>query len=246
MKILVLTAFHDEAKSFAATLEDALEVTFGKRKCLHGHIGVHEVYLCLCGVGTTSAAANTTALCERLAPDCIFICGSAGGLIPGQQTGDLVLGQAILDLDLHALPEIFPGTPYEPCLTDPHLAQPLDIEFSADPLLLELCKTTPLPNVGIGTIATSNIFPAPPTALETIKARRCHAIDMESSGVCRAAKYYDIPVLAIRAISNSLDAKGHDLGTPPTALAICSDRIRDFLQDLLTRIDALKPLILKS
>ncbi len=243
MKILILSAFHDEARSFIATLQDIREVTLGKRKCLQGRVGEHDVYVSFSGIGTTSAAATTTALCERLNPDCILLCGSAGGLTAGQKTGDLVIGESIVDIDLFTLPKALTGTPYEPCLTDPHLDKALDLEFAPHPLFLEVCAGTTLESVSKGKIVTSNTFPAPPDAFKTILSLGCNAIEMESTGVLNAAKHYDIPVMVIRAISNSLDDDGKDLGTPATALSTCADRIRDFLQDLFVRINALEPLV---
>ncbi len=245
MKVLVLTAFYDEAKSLVATLEGVSEVTFGKRKCFRGKSNGHDVYVSFSGIGTTSAAATTTALCERLEPDCILMCGSAGGLTAGQKTGDLVIGESVVDIDLHTLPKALMGTPYEPCLTDPHLATPLLLEHKPHELFLSICASSALPDVTTGKIVTSNTFPAPEAAFKTIRELGCNAIEMESTGVCNAAKHYDIPVIVVRAISNSLDDAGKDLGTPPTALTTCSDRIRDFLMDLLTRVHALEPLVLE-
>ncbi len=243
MRILVLTAFEAEARSFVASMEHTHEVTLGKRKCLQGRFGEHDIYVSFSGIGTTSAAATTTALCECLNPDCILLCGSAGGLTAGQKTGDLVIGESIVDIDLFTLPAALTGTPYEPCLTDPHLDRAIDLEFAAHPVFLEICSNTSLGSVSKGKIVTSNTFPAPPTAFEKILAMGCNAIEMESTGVFNAAKHYDVPVIVIRAISNSLDETGKDLGTPDTALATCADRIRDFLQELLSKIHALEPIV---
>ena len=63
---------------------------------------------------------------------------------------------------------------------------------------------------------------------------------MESVGVFQAAKYYDIPVISVRAISNLLNSSGDDLGTGSDALTICSERISMYLLALFTHIPALE------
>lgn len=243
MKILILTAFLEEAKSLIDTFEYSRELIFAKRKCYQGKANGHDIYVSFSGIGTTSAAATATALCERLEPDCIIMCGSAGGLTAGQKTGDLVIGASVVDIDLYTLPRGLTGTPYEPCLTDPHLAKPLVFEFKPHPLFLDLCADINLPDLSIGKIVTSNTFPAPEASFKTIIELGCNAIEMESTGVLNAVAHYDIPAIVVRAISNSLDAEGKDLGTPPTALSICSDRICAFLKEVFTKIQALEPLV---
>ena len=58
---------------------------------------------------------------------------------------------------------------------------------------------------------------------------------MESAGVFKAAEYYDVPVITIRAISNLLDDAGNDLGTRPDALGVCADRLALCLTAILNR-----------
>lgn len=240
MKILILFAFEDELKHFANSLSYFEKSHSAKREYLTTSINGHHLYVALSGIGTTNAANTTTALCEALNPECIFICGSAGGLIAGQKTGDILLGEKIIDIDLFNLPEILRGTPYESCLTDPHSKQAFAREFFPHPELLAICADTELSQIYRGIIATSNFFPAPKESFEQIKKLGCAGIEMESSAVFNAAKHYRIPVMTVRAISNSLDAEGNDLGTADDALNICSQRLSDYLWDLLNRIGTLK------
>ncbi|MDO8954155.1 MAG: 5'-methylthioadenosine/S-adenosylhomocysteine nucleosidase [Gammaproteobacteria bacterium] len=246
MRILIQCAFEAELKSFISTLPAIEENVHAKRKCLHTKINGHDVYVAFSGIGTTSAGNTTTALCETIHPDCILMCGSAGGLIPGQKTGDLIISNSVIDIDLFSLREFLTGTPYEPCLTDPHTNKPIEREFSPHPLFLEICAATSLPNVTKGIIATSNTFPAPKEAFEQIKRLGCAGIEMESSGVFNAANHYDIPVITIRAISNSLDIDGKDLGTPTDAIERCSERLSEFLLELLARIHDFEPIVVKN
>ncbi|MDO8954347.1 MAG: cupin domain-containing protein [Gammaproteobacteria bacterium] len=249
MKLAIMCAFIDELRDLVDLLLEVSslpayeEIEYAKRKCLHIKAFGHDIYITLSGIGTTSAGNTTTALCETIKPDCIIMCGTAGGLIAGQKTGDLVVSNSVIDIDLFSLREFLTGTPYEPCLTDPHSGKPIEREYSPHPLLLEIFASSSLINVTKGIIATSNTFPAPKEAFELIKKLNCAGIEMESSGVFKAANHYDIPVIAVRAISNSLDDEGNDLKTPDDAINRCSERLTAYLLDLLPRINTFEPIV---
>ena len=66
---------------------------------------------------------------------------------------------------------------------------------------------------------------------------------MESAAVFRAAEHYDTPVIAIRAISNSLDAEENDLGAEPGAIKICADRIATLLLECFAKTKQLKAVL---
>jgi nucleoside phosphorylase len=235
MRILILSAFKNELEIFEKNLIDLKEIFIGisKRRCLKGVSGIHEIYTSYTGIGTMRAAATTTVLCEYLNPDLIVICGVSGGLTANQQIGDLIISQTVIDIDLHHLPNLLVGTPYEICLTNPHTTLPLHVEYIAHPELLAICKTIDMPRIKIGKIVTSNTFPLPRDALEKIKALQCDAIEMENAGVFYAASYYHTPVIAVRAISNNIDNQGNDLGTTPNAIAVCAERLAHFLNHLI-------------
>lgn len=183
------------------------------------------------------AAATTTLLCEYLNPDIIFICGVSGGLVADQQIGDLIISHTVIDIDLHNLPDILSGTPYETCLTNPHTLLPLNVEYTTTNELLTICQSVDMPRIKLGKTVTSNTFPVPREALEKIKLLQCDAIEMENAGVFYATSYYSKPVVAVRAISNNLDSKGNDLGTTDNAIIFCSKRLSDFLNHLIKKID---------
>src|SRR3990167_1759987 len=113
MKILILCAFKEELNFFINSFSNLEALEFGKRKCLLLRRDKDEIFISSCGIGTTNAACTTTALCETLSPDLILVCGTAGGLCAGQKTGDLILADSIIDLDLYHLPDIIKGTPFE-------------------------------------------------------------------------------------------------------------------------------------
>ena len=147
VKLLVLTAFSAEAETLVQHFAEAEVVTFAKRSCLHIHDEQVDLYIANTGVGAIAAANTTTALCEVLQPELIFICGTAGGLVPQQRTGDLIIGETIFDIDQYDLPEILNDTPFSEWLLDPHLQTPLTYSFSTATALLDICLQTSLSRI---------------------------------------------------------------------------------------------------
>ena len=243
MRILILGAFENELSSLTLKFQDLKETIISKRRCKVTKLGSHEIIFSLSGIGTTSAASTTTALCEALDPDFIILCGVAGGLDTNQKIGDLILANKIIDCELIQLDRLLSGTPYEPCLTDPHTLKPITSEYIVHPLLLKIGSLIQVERIKTGIIATSNIFPAPKSLFAEIKKFGCSAIEMESVGVFKAAGYYDTPVMTIRAISNLLNSSGMDSGTPSEAIDICSERIALFLTMFLTHTPLLEPTV---
>lgn len=236
MRILILSAFRRELDHVIETFTDLKETTIAKRWCMTTKRDGHDIVITLSGIGTTAAASTTTAFCEALEPDLIIMCGVAGGLYSGMQVGDLVLGSKIIDADLFLLKSSLENTPYEACLTDPHTLQPIKSEYIVESSLLEVASFCSLERLKIGNIATSNIFPAPKSLFADIKGSACIAIEMESVGVFKAAEYYSIPTMTLRAISNILNEDGTDLGTELDALKVCSTRIALFLNGFINNL----------
>jgi len=236
MKIMILTAALQEAASFIEYLSNTKPLSIAKRNYLYGTAHGHELYLANTGVGAIAAANTTTALCESLQPELIFICGAAGGLVARQCIGDFLIGETIFDLDHYDLPEIFSDTPFADWLIDPHSQQSVEYAFTAPEEFLARCLQTGMARVRKGIIASSSIFPTPKNKLAQLKALHCDVIEMESAAVYHAAAHYAIPVIAIRAISNHLDAAGNDLGTSSDAITICANRIAALLNDCLINI----------
>ncbi|PJD91310.1 MAG: hypothetical protein CK423_09470 [Legionella sp.] len=230
MRILVLSAFEDELRVIQSQCDHLQETMISKCRCWIKHTAEYSLLLSLSGVGTSAAAITTTILCEHFKPDLIVFCGVAGGMRFGQRIGDLVLADRIIDADLMQLPDILQDTPYRAALIDPHTLACVDYHYSVDSALLRAC----MPYVDeIGSIVTSNLFPTPKHMYPTLKALDCRAIEMESSGIFKAAQYYATPVLTIRAISNLISEVGDDLGTPLDALSVCATRLADFFTQIL-------------
>ncbi|NNM59804.1 MAG: 5'-methylthioadenosine/S-adenosylhomocysteine nucleosidase [Legionellales bacterium] len=239
MKLLILSAFVDECLQFKNQMVFT-EKKINNFKYFEGLYDSHNVYLAMTGIGTIRSSATATMLCSKIKPDIVLFIGTAGGLKPDQKTGDILIGSHIIDIDLIHLPDVLKNTPYAPCLIDPHLETPLDFNYQLNPQLLNHFISLDFENVSSAIIATSNTFPAPIEALEIMKNMNSLAIEMENSGVCYAAQVQEIPFVAIRAISNNIDANGVDLGTPDDALKQCASRLAAFMDVILNKINLLE------
>lgn len=235
MHIVVLSAFQDELINIIPMFKDVKNTTVANCRCWVTKWNGHDITLGLTGIGTIASAITTTILCERIKPDLIIFCGVAGGLKADQEIGDLVLANKIIDADLHLLPAILNNTPYKNALIDPHTLKPITTEYTVHPYLHGIMSSFRFNQLTVGTVVTSNTFPAPKSLFAEIKNLNCSAIEMESAGVFKAAEYYDVPVIALRAISNLLDTDGNDLGTRPDALTICAEKLASCLTSILNR-----------
>lgn len=239
MKLLILYAFDNEINILQQRLSPkAMRIancTYYQRQ-----INDIDIFLAKTGIGTTRAAVITTRLSLALKPDIIFFIGTAGGLKSGLHTGDLLIGDKIIDIDLVHLPDILKDTPYSSCLIEPHHDMPIKLVYQLDPTLLSHFMRLAFPKTFAGTIATSNTFPAPKEALAVMKSHDSTIIEMEGSGLSYAAFHDDTPLVVVRAVSNNLDSNGNDLGTPDDAIHQCAVRLADFMMVVLETIPDLE------
>lgn len=238
-RIVVLSAFSDEIASILQDFQPFHDTTIAKCRCWVAKHAEFELIFSLTGIGTSASAITTSSLCQALNPSLIIFCGVAGGLTVGQQIGDLVLATNIIDVDLYLLPDLLRNTPYQSALQDPHLQQPIICDYPTHPAILEIMRDALGMPLSLGVIATTNTFPAPKNLFHIIKDLRCAAIEMESSGMYKAAAHYAVPVMTIRAISNLLDELGNDLGTTADALPVCAQQLSAIFEHTLQHMPQL-------
>ncbi len=241
MKILVLTAFPKEAGDFLEALRVKAPLiphrVKGVETCLKQSLPEDDIFFAHTGLGTEDAAISVTALLLQIRPDVVLMCGTAGGTNPTFKVGDVVVGTQVVHIDLHSIHAVLADTPFADCLVNPNTASPLEVSWPADSRLLELCGNVTLPGVRFDKIFTSNTFPSPPHVFDVITSLGGGAIEMESSGVCRAVQRLGgVPAISIRVISNLLDEKGGDRGAPTGGMEVCTKQLSDFLMAALSKI----------
>jgi adenosylhomocysteine nucleosidase len=219
----IVSALHDELSEVLALMPDERKVVSGGRTFWQGHLQGHEVVVVLSGIGKVSAAATATALIERFGVEQLIVTGVAGGLMPGVEVGDIVIGQSYLQHDLDASP-LFPRHELPSYGTarleaDRALAQVLQ-EAAQDavtwlPKLLdaETLRAYGLhrPSVHAGLLISGDRFVSTEAESQALRNElpEALAVDMESAAVAQVCRDYGVPFAAVRTVSDRADNDAH-------------------------------------
>ncbi len=172
-----------------------------------------RILLAHSGLGTTFAASILTFVHNYFNPKYVLFAGVAGGINPNLNVCDVVIVEQAFEAELQNAFHLLQNTPFESCLIHPLKNNKFPAIYSCDQNILKIAKNTTFPNninVHYGTVVTSNSFPAPLSLFEEIKDKKAMSIDMETSAFYQVAWLLDIPILAVRGISNVLTADGTD------------------------------------
>lgn len=102
MKIAVIGAMEEEVIILRNQLENKKTEIIANSEFSSGTYGGKDVVLLKSGIGKVNAAMSTTILIERYHPDLIINTGSAGGLNPELNVGDLVISDDVCHHDVDA------------------------------------------------------------------------------------------------------------------------------------------------
>lgn len=157
-----------------------------------GQIGPHTVVLAKCGIGKVNAALRTWQLIDRHAPDLVINTGVAGGL--GDESvsvGTVVVGAHTAYHDVWCGPETTLGA-----AADCPDAFPAPEPVLSLPALDGLLK---------GLIASGDAFVDSPDTVARIRKLYPHAlaVDMESAAIAHACYLRNVPMMAIRVVSDT-------------------------------------------
>jgi adenosylhomocysteine nucleosidase len=172
------------------------------------------------GMGPRHAAAATAALIDLAAPSCLLNFGFAGGVLPGDGAGELVLAERVLFLEDGRLSEVPQPEPGLCCLVAEALA--------AAPFTLHR-----------GTFVTAGSITSKTALARLLGAGEHHPVlEMETAALLRVAAGAGIPVVALRGVSDGAD---EDLGF--SLEEFCDSELRISVARVLRTIAA-KPWII--
>ncbi|OQS33956.1 5'-methylthioadenosine/S-adenosylhomocysteine nucleosidase family protein [Chromobacterium haemolyticum] len=237
MNILLLSAFPAESALLSQQLSAAWEPEpmLGALSCRSLQYKLHQLYLAETGVGTEDAALTTQAVLLQRDIDLVLLLGTSGAVGDHWEIGDVVAGSKVVQMDLYGIDKILKGTLFESCLFNSNTHAPLETEWDVDRYWLE--KLTALPGVKPGLIFSSNQFPVPSSLFPLMLELGGGVIEMEASGVMRAAsRLGSTPVLVLRAVSNIIDSRWHDTGTPEHGIELRAERLSAAVLKLLSAI----------
>ncbi|MCR4824036.1 MAG: 5'-methylthioadenosine/S-adenosylhomocysteine nucleosidase [Bacteroidales bacterium] len=151
------------------------------------------------GIGKADAARAATELILRDRPDCIINSGCAGGIAPGLQKFDIVIGAQAAYHDVWCGEGNLPGQ-----------VQGLPQRFDADPdLVRTACSLQASRPLHCGLICSGDQFLTTPE--EDARVLDIYpdalACDMESAAIAQVCRHYGVPFLSFRLISDVHNSK---------------------------------------
>ncbi|AWK40839.1 5'-methylthioadenosine/S-adenosylhomocysteine nucleosidase [Photorhabdus laumondii subsp. laumondii] len=204
MKVGVIGAMEQEVTLLRNQIEDRQTLSRGGCEIYTGKLNGVEIALLKSGIGKVSAAIGTTLLLEHCQPDVIINTGSAGGLDPKLQIGDIVVSREVRyhDTDVTAFG-------YEPG----QMAQ-CPAAFVADDQLIDLaekCIHSLNLNAVRGLICSGDAFINGAEPLARIRATfpQVTAVEMEAAAIGHVCHQYNTPFVVVRAISDVADKESH-------------------------------------
>lgn len=190
-----------------ALLKDALENrqshTFGAITVYTGKLDGKNIALCLSGIGKVNAAIATTILIEHFACDCVINTGSAGGLFPHLQIGDIVIGNEIAhhDVDVTAFGYKYGQVPKQP----EHYKSHTSLVFATKIAAGQITEV----NQHLGMIVSGDQFISSEAMLDKIKTHFPNALatEMEAAAIAQTCHQFNKPFVIVRAISDNGDSE---------------------------------------
>lgn len=198
MKIAVIGAMEEEVIILRNQLENKKTEIIANSEFSSGTYGGKDVVLLKSGIGKVNAAMSTTILIERYHPDLIINTGSAGGLNPELNVGDLVISDDVChhDVDATVFGYAYGQVPQMPAA------------YQADERLIQVAEEAARSLEGIqvkkGLIASGDSFMSDPDRVQMVaeKFPGLQAVEMEAAAIAQVAYQYGLPFVIIRALSD--------------------------------------------
>ncbi|CDG18821.1 5'-methylthioadenosine/S-adenosylhomocysteine nucleosidase [Xenorhabdus doucetiae] len=204
MKIGVIGAMEQEVTLLRDQIEGLQTLSRGGCEIYTGKLNGVDIALLKSGIGKVAAALGTTLLIEHCQPDIVINTGSAGGLDPKLNVGDIVVSEAVRyhDADLTAF-GYAPG----------QMAQ-CPAAFMADATLISLaekCIQSLDLNAVRGLVCSGDAFINGAEPLARIRATfpDVAAVEMEAAAIGHVCHQYNLPFVVVRAISDVADQESH-------------------------------------
>lgn len=184
-------------KEVEALLDLLYNVTLVNDQKPHHYLAKHQgvdIVIAKSGIGKVEAAYTVTSLLARYDIELVINIGSAGGLQPGQQVGDIVIGNSFMYHDL-----IF-------YYNDP-LEGLDDFDYSSNPKNVTLMKSA-LDELKIrnwiGQIVSGDQFVSEKEQLDSITSRFPFAIcaEMEATAIAHVCHLTNKEFIVIRSLSD--------------------------------------------
>ncbi|TKI08812.1 5'-methylthioadenosine/S-adenosylhomocysteine nucleosidase [Martelella alba] len=204
MKVGIIGAMEQEVVLLRDQLTD--RTVWEKAGCefYSGRLHGIDVVLLKSGIGKVSAALGTTLLLDHYQPDFVINTGSAGGLAPSLQVGDIVLSTEARYHDVDITPFGY----------EPGQMAMCPAAFPAAPYLISLAEQC-IARLGMrsvrGLVVSGDAFINGAEPLSRIRALfpQAVAVEMEAAAIAHVCHQFATPFVVVRAISDVADQTSH-------------------------------------
>jgi len=204
MKIGIIGAMEEEVALLRDKIENRQTHSVGGSEIYTGQLHGVDVALLKSGIGKVAAAMGAALLLERCQPDAIINTGSAGGLAPTLNVGDIVVSDEARyhDADVTAFGYEYGQLPGCPA------------GFKADEKLIAAAKACIAEhnlNAASGLIVSGDAFINGAAGLEKIRSHfpQAVAVEMEATAIAHVCHSFGGPFVVVRAISDVADRESH-------------------------------------
>ena len=194
-RIALQVAMPEEAMTLLSTGEWRPLSSSSAYTAYEGHIGGSAVVLSISGVGRARAETATRMILEEVRPASMLSLGFAGGLIPGQRVGDLVVAETMLSV------RGLRSGGHESLGVDP-IASNDALSESARQVLAH----TQLRHQAGASVTASRVVSEPEEKRRLGEATGALAVEMESYWTAAVCGEFGVPFLAARSIVDDLDS----------------------------------------
>lgn len=200
MKFGIIAAMEQELVHLLSVLENRQEEEVLGRRYYTGQLSGQDVVLVQSGIGKVMSAMSVAVLADHFGVDAVINTGSAGAVATGLAVGDVVLADRLVyhDVDLTAFGYAYGQMSGQPLYfeTDSRLRSAFETALAEQEVASR-----------IGLIATGDSFIASSATIQTIKTHfpDVLAVEMEGAAIAQAAHSLGLPVLVVRAMSDTAD-----------------------------------------
>lgn len=200
MTIGIIAAMAQELAVLLENLKNRQDHEVLGRTYHTGQLVDQEVVLVQSGIGKVMSAMSVAVLADRFGATAIINTGSAGAVAPGLAVGDVVLADGLVyhDVDVTAFGYAYGQMAGQPARfeTDEQLRSAFEEALAEQELRSQ-----------VGLIATGDSFIASPARIASIREHfpTVLAVEMEGAAIAQAAHSINLPVLVVRAMSDTAD-----------------------------------------
>ena len=203
-KIAIIGAMPQEVEILCGLMLEPKTTEIANCKIFEGKINNHPVAVLQSGIGKVAAAMSTTLLIQQFKPDMIINTGSAGGLDPNLNVGDVIISTDVRhhDVDVTAFGYEKGQLPANPAAFLPNEQLVEVAKKQAEKLGL---------NAVSGLICSGDAFINGAEKITQIRANfpQVAAVEMEAAAIAQVCHAMNVPFVVVRAISDVADKESH-------------------------------------